>query len=453
MAKVRKVKFDTLAVMHPDAAGLDLGDESAYAAVPVGRDPDGQDVRCFSALTDGIESLVAWLKVCMVDSVAMEATGVYWMPVYSILERHGLQVCLVNPREVKQVPGRKSDVCDARWLQKLASVGFLRSAMIPEGAIRTIRVYMRQRERHIQAAMEATAHMRDALVQMNVRVDQAIRDITGQTGQRIIAAIIAGERDASVLAELRAPNCKKSAAEIAACLNGEFREEHIFVLKQSHEEYHHHQQRIADVDAQLQAHLRATMPHDAPTDTPEGEPKPEKGNALHFDGRTLLYHYIGVDLTAVTGIATLTAMNIVSELGRDFSQFPTVKHFTSYLGLSPDNRITGGKVVKRGRRKVGSRAAKAFRLAANSLYRTDSPLGEFFRRQRYKHGPSYAVIVTANKLARIVYHMVTRKCAFDMRKLIGDAEQAREKAIKRLQCQAHKMGFSLTPCPQEAAGS
>ncbi len=441
-------------VVQADMAGVDVGDTLVVAALPPGRGGVGPAVREFGTLTDDVQALAAWLLGAGIKAVVMEATGVYWMPVYSLLEQAGLRVQLVNPHEVMKVPGRKSDVSDAQWLQQLASYGLLRAAYVPDALTQTLRCFLRQRQLLIEQSIQQVQRLQKVLVRMNVRLHHAVSDVTGKTGLAILRAIVAGERDPAKLAAMRDPACKKSAAEIARCLRGDFRAEEVFVLTQTLATYDHLHTQLAACDHAMAAALRDALAQRGapPPAPPPGRKKPEQGNPLAFDGRTLLYQYVGVDLTAVPGINSVTAWTIISELGRDFAAFPTVGCFTSYLGLSPDNRVSGGKVLVHGRRQVRSRAAKAFRLAANAVQRSDHALGAYFRRMKARHGPAFAVIATANKLARIVYCMVTRRDPFSLEQVVGDCQRAATDQLKRLTRQAQKLGFTLAPVTPAALG-
>ena len=387
------------------AAGVDVGASSHFVAVPEGRCE--QPVREFASFTADLYRLADWLAECGVETVAMESTGVYWIPLFGVLEERGFRVMLVDPRRIKNVPGRKSDVLDCQWLQQLHTYGLLSAAFRPEADIRRLRSYLRQRAMLVEYAAQHVQHMQKALTQMNVKLHQVISDITGKTGMTILEAIVGGERDPRKLAQFRDPRTKAGEAAIARSLEGHWREEHIFELTQALELYRVYQSKIAECDREIEAHMGRFA--DCSGGAPPGE-QPRKnriqGNAPRFDVRSHLYRMTGVDLTRINGVDAYTALKVIGEVGTDMTKWPTAKHFASWLGLSPNNRVTGGRIISSRTKPSANRAAKALRLAANALYRSNSALGAFLRRKKAQLGPPKAITATAHKLARIIYAML-----------------------------------------------
>lgn len=441
----RKNSNPTPKTTNPDAAGIDLGGTVHYVAVPADR--DAQPVRHFGTLTGDLNELADWLVECRITTVAMEATGVYWIPLFQILEDRGLEVYLVNARHVKNVPGRKSDVQDCQWLQYLHSVGLLNASFRPPAAICALRSLMRHREGLMRAACQHLLRVQKALDQMNVQLHHAVTDITGQTGLAILDAILAGERDPAALARLRHFRCKKSEGEIARSLRGDWREEHLFTLRQSLEAWRFHQSQMAECDVRIAGHM------DALDDRGDGPapPSPKRGaNAPDEPMRQELYEKFGVDLTAVEGVSIRTVLAFLGEVGTDVEKFPSAEHFASWLGLCPDNRITGGRTHAAHTRKVNNRLATALRMAAQSLHRSKSALGDWFRRLKSKLGTKAAVTAAAHKLARILWAMVKHRRPYDPKRL-GNPELARARKERYLRRQAEQLGFALTPVNGEVS--
>lgn len=395
-----------LSVVHPKAAGIDVGNREHYVAVP----PllDAEPVRVFGCFTTDLKALADWLKQCGIETVAMQSTGVYWIALYDILSERGIKVFLVNARDTKNMPGRKTDVQECQWLLKLHVFGLLKNSFRPEEEILVMRSYWRQRQQHIGDASRCIQHMQKALTQMNVQLANAISDISGTTGQAILTAILAGERDPRKLAKFRDPRIKASEAVIADSLEGNWRLELLFVLKQELESYQMFQKKIVECDEQLQRHYQTMAAKADPNLLPEvPRDKRAHGNIpAGFDLREELYRTVGVDLTGIDGINVLTAQTVMAEVGCDMSRFDTEAHFVAYLGLSPNNQISGGKVVGRDKRKTKNRAGVALRLAAGTLLRSDTYLGAQYRRLRTRLGAPKARKAMANKLARIIYRML-----------------------------------------------
>jgi transposase len=370
--------------INRNAAGIDIGADRHWVSVPMGR--DSESVRSFGCFTAQLYAMAEWLKACGIETVAMESTGVYWISVFQILESHGFEVKLVNAHYVKTVPGRKTDVLDCQWLQQLHTYGLLSGSFRPEDQICVLRSYIRQRDNLIKSACVHIQRMQKALTEMNVQLHRAISDITGTTGMAIIRAIVAGERDPEVLASNRDGRIKASCAEIAAALTGDYRPELVFILQQELQLYDFYQTQISACDTQIEQCLASfTSKVDVntkPLATPKRRGKKQPGNAPQFDLRTHLYRISGVDFTQIDGLGVLTVLTLLSELGLDPTRFPTVKHFTSWLGLCPGSRITGGKVKSSKSRPVANRVANALRNAAQSLCRSRSALGAFYRRMQ-----------------------------------------------------------------------
>ncbi len=436
---------ESIPILNPNAAGMDIGAEEIYVAVPTDR--DGQPVQRFGTFTGELCRLSEWLKQCGIETVAMEATGVYWIPVYQILETAGFEVCLVNARYFQNVPGRKTDVSDCQWLQRLHSAGLLRGSFRPAQEVCVLRSLARHRDNLIRLASTHVLHMQKALDQMNVQLHHVLSDITGLSGLAILDAILGGERDPRALARLRDGRVKASEETIVQALMGDYRAEHVFTLKQSLAAYRHYQKLMAACDLEIEQQLKR---FDAKVDAkakPLAPPKVRRrkifSNEPNFDLRSHLYLIFGVDLTAVPGISVLTAHTILSEVGPDISKFRSAAAFASWLGLCPHNDISGGKILSVKTRRVNNRAALAFRMAANALFRSQSPLGDFFRRMRAKLGAPSAITAAAHKLARIVFHMITTRDAYDEAVLNKNERSFRARAEARLRAQAKALGYSL----------
>jgi transposase len=435
-----------LPTLHPHAAGIDIG--ATQIQVAVAYDADPKPVRTFSTFTDELLKLRDWLIQCGVRTVAMESTSVYWIPLFQILEAAGLEVCLVNARHCKNLPGRKTDVSDCQWLQYLHSVGLLRASFRPPEQICAVRSVLRHRATLIRYASSHVQHLQKALAQMNIQIHNVISDLTGVTGLAILDAILAGERDPQKLAALKDHRIKASRNLIARSLQGDWRAEHLFVVQQALSTWRHYQSLIEQCDDQIQQTLAR---FDSKTDLNTPPPPPAKlqhkkpqRNEPAFDARAELYRLSGIDLTAVPGIQINTTLVLFTELGPDFvSRFPTAKCFASWLGLCPDNRITGGRILSVKTRAVKSRAAMALRLAAQSLWRSKDYLGECFRRWKARLGTPKAITAMAHKLARILWHLIKYKEPYDPAVWAAAEEKLRQKKIKRLQQNAATLGFKL----------
>jgi transposase len=449
-SKSRKSKSSThvaTPVLHPHAAGIDLGAREIYVAVPAGCDP--RPVRSFDTFTEDLLALRDWLQQCGVTSVAMESTGVYWIPLFQILDAAGLEVYLVNARHCKNLPGRKTDVQDCQWLQYLHSVGLLHASFRPADEVCAVRSILRHRESLLQGASRCVQHLHKALTQMNIQLQHVISDITGVTGLAILEAILSGQRDPVALARLKDHRIKASRETVAKSLLGDWRPEHLFTLEQSYALWKMHQQLIAGCDAQM-----ATMLGEFDTQAEQegalaparsSHKKPQK-NEPQFLAREECFRVLGVDLTEVPGFQTPTVLVLVCELGPTFAEkFATAKHFSSWLGLCPDNRITGGKVYSVKTRAVKSRIAKALRLAAQSLGRAENYFGDLYRRWKARLGAPKAITAMAHKLARVLWHLLKYKQPFDWNVFAKEEEKMKRKKLARLQNLAASMNFQLTP--------
>lgn len=441
-----------LKVIHPNAAGLDIGSEEIWAAVPPER--IAEPVRKFGTYTPDLHGLADWLTVCGIDTVAMESTGVYWIPVYEILEARGFQVYVVNARHLKNVPGRKSDIQDCQWIQGLHGVGLLRGSFRPEGEIVALRSYLRHRASLIDYRAAHIQHMQKALQQMNVQLTQVISDVTGVTGLSIIRAIVAGVHDPQQLATLRQPGCKKTEEEIAKALTGNYRQEHLFALQQALALYDFYSEQLRACDVEVERHFTNLKPisDELPPLPPSSKPNSHNKNGPGYDARSYLYSLTGVDLVAISGLNESTVQTIISEIGTDLGAFPTVKHFCSWLGLAPHNDISGGKRLRSQTLKNNNRAGQAFRMAAQSVAKSpNSAFGAFYRRMKVRRGPKQAIVATAHKIARAFYHILKHRTPYH--DLGGDEyeRQARARERKNLQKRAAKLGLILVEAPTTPA--
>ncbi len=452
---------------EPDAAGIDLGATEIWVAVAPDRCP--MPVRGFGAFTRDLQAIVRWLLECGICSVVMEATGVYWIPLFQLLEEAGLRVCLVNARHVKNVPGRKSDVRDCQWLQYLHSVGLLRASFRPEQSICAVRTIYRFRQNLLQLGNQHLQHMQAALDQMNLKLHHVIDDLSGQTGQAIIEAILNGERDPLVLAKHRNPRIKASEEMIAKSLEGDWRAEHLFVLRLAWEDGKRVQEQIKKCDQELLAYTRgleastvviaqpkvplniASLNPEVPDLNPAPLRQPtkprRKTSKNEPDGpwREELHRFFGTDLTAIPSISVLTSITLMTELGNDLRAFKTAQHFSSWLCLCPDNETSAGKVLHRRTRQSQNRVRQALRMAASSLHHDKSYLGDKYRRLRTKLGAPKAITAMAHQIARIIWHLITYRVTFDM-SIFASLEKANQRRrLHRLQANAHQLGFKLTP--------
>jgi transposase len=440
--KDRKEIGEPLGDVHPNAAGLDIGSREIWACVPAGRDAEW--VRRFGTFTPDLHHLADWLAQCGVDTVAMESTGVYWIPVFEILEARGFQVYLVNARHLKNVPGRKSDYQDCQWIQKLHRLGLLASSFRPDAEMCRLRGYLRHRAQLVQHRAPHVLHLQKALQQMNIQLSQVLTDVVGTTGQAILRAIVAGERDAVRLAQLRHPACHSSEDTIAKALTGDWKEEQLFVLKQSLEFYDFYTAQIAACDAEVQRQFSAMKPRWIPADpVPPAKPKRRHRHAPAVDVQTAAIRLTGVDLTMVDGLSAALVQTILSEIGTDMSKWPTVKHFASWLGLAPHNAISGGKVLHSETLPTTNRAGQAFRQAAITMARSPSAFGAYYRRKRAQAGPQFAQVATAHKIARTVYFLLKHHIPYQDIGAEAYEQNHRQREIAALRKKAAKLGFAL----------
>jgi transposase len=444
----KTVSFPGLPTIHPHAAGMDIGAEALVVAVPPDRDP--QPVRAFSTFTPDLHALVAWLVSCGIDTVAMESTSVYWIPIYELLEQHGIIPYLVNARHGTIVPGRKSDFNDAQWLQQLHALGLLRASFRPDAEMVALRTLVRYRAELVQHRVPHYLHMQQALKVMNIQLSEVLTDITGVTGLAILRAIVAGERDPVVLAQHRNPACTSPSETIAKALTGTWKDEQLFVLQQALMLYDAYTVQLAHCDNQIERTLDRMVSRTANPDAPLPELPPVKGrskrkNRPTFNARAQVARIVGVDLVAVTGISGGLAQTILSEIGTNMDAFPTVKQFCSWLGLAPRNDISGGKVLRSRTMNVRSRANQAFRMAAQSVARSDTALGAYVRTMRARKGPQQAVVATAHKIARQVYHRLKTGDAYQEQSAADYEAKRQERALRHLTRRAAKRGYTLAP--------
>ena len=443
-----------LEVLHPDAAGIDIGNETHFVSVPPGRDP--QPVREFGCWTADLEKMAEWLKSCGVKTVAMQSTGVYWLSAHDVLEKHGLEVFVVNARNTRNLPGRKTDVQESQWLRKLHTYGLLRDSFHPPEEIRAVRTSWRLRDRLVKDASRYVQHMRKALTTMNVQIANVVSDITGVTGQTILRTILKGERDIYVLADLRDPHVKASREEIARSLEGNWREDVLFELKQAVDAYDFVHIQMAEVDQRLESHMAAfpsrVLPGSGASTPEDGKKKKQKskkpkGNQPRFDLKAELKRVNGVDLTTIEGIDIMTAQTIFSEIGADMSRFKDEQHFVSWAGLTPNKDVSGGKVVRNSRKRVNNRVGQALRLAANALHRSESYLGARFRKLKARRGPAKAIKGTARYIGCLVYRVLTHGQEWVDRGAQLFEQKHRQRQINELIRKAAELGVSLPPIP------
>ena len=431
--------------INPNAAGIDCGSAEHYVAVPPDRDATA--VRAFRTFTGDLYQLAEWLTACRVTHVAMEATGVYWIPIFEILDARGFSVSLVNARHVKNVPGRKSDVSDCEWLRDLHMMGLLRGSFRTADGIVTLRAYLRHRAGLVESACEHVQRMQKALVQMNVQLPLVVSDIMGVTGQRIVRDIVAGEREPQRLARHRDARCRASEAEIIAALTGNYRPEHVFALTQHLALFDFCQQQLRACDAAIAAQV-ATLVAQTPAPNEPVPPArrhgPLRGNEPQLELRTPLHHLTGgVDLSQIEAIGPYTALRLIAEIGTDMTRWPTEHHFTSWLTLAPRNKISGGRLLSSHTQPSANRAAALLRLTAMSVGRTQTALGAFYRRLAYRVGKAKAITATDRKLAILVYRMLKGELTYDDLGAAAYEAQQRTQALRRLRNRATRLGFGL----------
>jgi len=444
--KKAKSKSDrTLQMVHPNAAAIDVGATLLMAAVRADRTAD--PVRSFGTFTTDLHRLVDWFAECGVDTVAMESTSVYWIPIYELLDARGFAVFLVNARDAKHVPGRKTDVSDAQWLQRLHSYGLLRASFRPKGQFTQLRAYVRQRERLLEYAASHIQHMQKALTEMNLQLHHVVADITGATGLRIIRSILSGEHDPKTLACLRDYRCHASIETIEKALTGNYRAEHLFALEQALALYDAYHEKVSACDARIEAVLKDLSigrGHATGALTPSRR-RTDQVNGLAFDVRSALFAVLGKDITKIDGFGPYLSLKLVAECGDDLSAWPSAKHFTSWLGLAPNNKISGGKVLSARTRRSGSRSAALLRLAAVTVGRTDTALGAFYRRLSARIGKAKAVTATARKIAVLFYNAVRHGMEYVDPEASFYETRYRKRVVDNLHRRAKAFGFVLQP--------
>ena len=447
-----------LRVINPHAAGIDVHATVHWVAVPAGDAPVPPPnhppnlpphVRSFGACTVDLIALADWLKACCVRTVVMESTGIYWVPLFELLESRGFEVLLVEPRQSRHVPGRpKSDVRDCQWLQRLHSYGLLSGSFRPTEQIIVLRSYLRQRQMLIRYAGQHVQHMQKALEEMNVKLTEVVSDVCGVTGMAIIRAILNGERNPVELAKLRNVNCKRSQAEIARALYGNWRAEHLFALQQAVTLYDCYREQLRVCDDQMQKYLGTFA------DRSQGRPRPRRHgrgrrerrrNDPAFDVAGALFWMSGVDLTVLEGIDPNTALVLMSEIGPDVSRFPTVKHFCSWLGLTPQHQMSAGKIRSRRVQRGASRAGRALRLVAQACYHAQNVLGAFYRRIQARAGAPKAIVATAHKLAERVYRLLKHGTDYVCQDIEKYEAANRQRVLKGLARKAATLGYRLEP--------
>lgn len=445
MAKKRK-SMGELTRVNPHAAGIDIGSTSHWVAIDSSLSE--QPVREFGCYTDNLQDLADWLLSHGVKTVAMESTGVYWIPLFELLQDRGLETCLVDARATKQVTGRKTDVSDCQWIQQLHSYGLLKPAFIPASEIAELRAYMRQRERWVADAARAIQHMQQALELMNVKLTEVVSNVVGKTGLSIIDRILTGERDARVLAADRDRRCKRSESEIARALRGTWRQEHLFALEQARDHYRYLGERIVCCDKRIDAVLSRHTASESPQ-SPEpsmGPPKRDMGkHPFGFDAQRHCFQLAGVDLTTIDGVGDHTVLTVLAEVGVDLSSWRSERAFGAWLGLAPNPRKSGGKVLRSSTLPNANRAATALRLAARAVGHSKSALGAFYRRLRARIGAPKAITATAYKIARIFYRMLKTKRPYND---VGQTKYDQRFHRRRLQSvtrMARDLGFNLVP--------
>ena len=440
----RRARSAPFKQMNLNAAGIDVGADAHWVAVPPDRDEE--PVQRFGTFTADLYALAEWLRQCQIDTVVLESTGVYWITLFEVLEERGFDVKLVDAHQARQVPGRKTDVRDCQWLQELHIYGLLRGAFRPEDQVCILRSSLRQRSMLVAMASRAVQHMQKALEQMNLKLTEVVSDINGKTGMAILRAILAGERDPQRLARHRDPRCKHDQATLAKALEGHWRAEHLFALQQALEQYEFLQQQLQACEQQIDACLQTFVTHvevKPPQPTPARKRRTRQRQAPSFDVHGYLNAMTGVDLTQIDGIDALTALKVISEIGLDMTHWPTSKHFASWLGLCPGNKLSGGKRYRMRSKPTANRAASALRLAAQGLVHSHSALGAYYRRMRTRLGAPKAITATAHKLARLVYSMLRYGTAYVDAGQQAYEQKYRDRVLTNLQRKAKTFGYQL----------
>lgn len=447
----RIVRLDALKQINLNAAGIDVGDSEMYVAVP--QDRDIQCVRVFGTFTRDLAAIAQWLTHCKITTVAMESTGVYWIPLFEVLVDHGLDVLLVDARKIKNVSGRKTDIEDCQWIQQLHTYGLLSGSFLPDQQIRALRDLVRHRGNLLRYRASHTQHMQKALQLMNLKLTTVLSDVTGTTGLLIIRAIVDGNTNPHYLAQFRDPHCRSSQEDIEKSLEGTYRSEYVFQLKQQLALFDYYTALMAETDRHIERLFQAIPSRIDPAVKPLKPLKPNSKrktkNSPDFDLRTHLYRITGVDLTQVDGLNASTVQEVIADIGTDMTKWPSSKHFCSWLRLAPENKKTGGVVFSTATKKTKNRANKALRMAAFSLANAQCALGAYYRRIRAKHGGPAAITATAHKLARIIYKMLRFKLDFhDPGPDYYDLKFT-NRILHNLQHRAKSLGFQLVPLPPD----
>jgi transposase len=456
---IKGTATQTLPILHAHAAGIDVHSREHWVAVSPGSAPPRTNkeagssrlpahVRHFGTCTADLEMLADWLKECGVTTIAMESTGVYWIPLFELLERRGFEVLLIDPRQTRQVAGRpKTDRLDCQWIQRLHSYGLLAPSFRPADEVVVLRSYLRHRQMLIQCAAQHIQHMQKALEQMNVKLAEVVTDITGKTGLAIIKDILAGERNPRRLAKHRDDRCKHTEAQIARALHGNWRDEHLFALQQALELYEVYQQKLDVCDARLETYLTSFADKSQGRTPPAPKPRRRKrqGNEPLFNVRGLLHRMSGVNLTVIEGIDDGTALTVLSEIGLDMSKWPSEKHFCSWLGLCPQHQASAGKIKSRHIRRGGNRAARALRMAAQGCHHAKNALGAFYRRIQARCGGPRAIIATARKIAERVYRLLKFGHEYVRQDMDAYEQVYRARLVHGLTRKARELGYRLEP--------
>lgn len=436
-------KKNAFPVLQPDAAGIDISSKEHFVAVNPERDE--HPIRCFGSFTDDLLAIAEWLKKCNVNTIAMEATGIYWLSLFQVLEEAGFEVLLVNARHVKNVRGKKSDVSDAEWIRQLHSCGLLSASFQPDQFTRTLRTYMRHRKNLLQMAATHILMMQKAMEQMNIKLQYVIADITGKSGMAIIQAMLKGERNPDNLVLLLDGRVKASKEIVKRSLQAVWKEENIFELEQSFEMYHLYRLKIMDCDKKIENILLQKSGQEQVGSESKKQPAKSNKNNLHFDATEILQQITGTDVTEIFGINDSNAIEILSETGFNMDKWPTEKHFTAWLNLAPNNKISGGKILSSKIPKKKNRAGQIFRLAAYAVQRSKNWLAFFYHRIKAKAGVRKAITATARKIAVIFYKMVKDRIMFNPLSIDVYAESFKQRQLKKLEKQAKSLGFALTP--------
>ena len=434
--------------INPDSAGIDIGAEEIVVAIPLDRE-DAKPVRTFESFTVGLEAIRDWLHSHKVTTVAMESTGVYWIPLYDLLEQSGIEVCLVNARHVKGVPGKKTDVCDAQWLQKLHSAGLLKASFRPRSEILTVRQLMRYRATCIQSSARQLQHMQKALDELNLQIHRVFSDLDGASAMRILEAILNGQRDVDTLWNMRDRRVKATKEQFCKAMQGNYQPAQLFILKRCHAKWQSEQEAISACDTEIEKYMKQAAPEDRKNASPLEETKKHKRklkNSVSFDIYQMGYQYFGVDLSTIDGVSAGCISILMSEIGNkeDFlKSFKSAKHFSSWLGLCPDVRISGGKVLQTKTRRVVNKVTEALRMSAYALENSKSELGQYARRMKGRLGKVEGITAAAHKIARLIYAMISSGQSYDEKKAFKPNSYSRDKKMKLLQSLANSLDIEL----------